>query len=50
MREMVAELGARVGATGGAIAVDREGRWGWARSTATMSWAVVDEDGEAHGV
>lgn len=50
VREMVAELGARVGVTGGAVAVDREGRWGWARSTATMSWAVVDEDGEEHGV
>ncbi len=42
-------LGARVGATGGAIAVDREGRWGWSRSTVTMSWAQVDAAGEVGG-
>ena len=51
-RSTVAALRARVGATGGAITVDRDGRWGWARSTATMSWALVDasnEGGEGGG-
>ncbi len=46
LRDGIEALHARLGSTGGAIAVDRGGRWGWARSTATMSWAVVDADGE----
>ncbi|MFT3770888.1 MAG: isoaspartyl peptidase/L-asparaginase [Minicystis sp.] len=50
VRAAIEELSARVAATGGAIAVDREGRWGWARSTATMSWAMVDETGEEAGI
>jgi beta-aspartyl-peptidase (threonine type) len=43
VREAIEELGTRVGVTGGIIAIDREGRWGWARSTETMSWAAVTE-------
>ena len=50
LRSAIEALHARVGATGGAIAVDRRGRWGWARSTATMSWAVVDAAGEDGGI
>ena len=45
--EAVAE---RAAATGGAIAVDRAGRWGLARTTDTMSWARVDEAGEEGGI
>jgi len=48
-RRTVLALHDRVHVTGGAITVDGEGRWGWARSTATMSWARVDAAGEAHG-
>jgi beta-aspartyl-peptidase (threonine type) len=43
-------VGARAGVTGGAICVDRSGRWGWARSTETMSWAFLDAEGEDSGV
>jgi beta-aspartyl-peptidase (threonine type) len=50
VRRQVAELGERLAAMGGVIAVDRAGRWGWARSTATMSWAMVDGAGEDGGV
>jgi len=49
-RSMIELLAARLGVTGGAIAVDREGRWGWARSTATMSWAAIDAEGEVGGI
>ncbi|APR78339.1 L-asparaginase [Minicystis rosea] len=49
-RSTIDELRARVGATGGVIAVDREGRWGFARSTATMSWATCDDDGDQAGI
>jgi beta-aspartyl-peptidase (threonine type) len=49
-RSVIEALGARVGATGGLIAVDREGRWGWARSTATMSWAAIDAEREVFGI
>jgi beta-aspartyl-peptidase (threonine type) len=48
VREAIEALGTRVGVTGGMIAVDREGEWGWARSTETMSWAVA-MDGEERG-
>jgi beta-aspartyl-peptidase (threonine type) len=50
VRAALEELSARIGVSGGAIAVDREGRWGWARSTATMSWALLDEAGEDGGI
>ncbi len=49
VRAAIASMAARVGASGGAIAVDRAGRWGWSRSTATMSWAKVDAAGEEGG-
>jgi beta-aspartyl-peptidase (threonine type) len=50
VRFAIEELAARVGSTGGAIGVDRSGRWGWSRSTPTMSWGMVDEDGEEGGI
>ena len=40
-RRAVAFLGTRVNASGGLILVDRGGRLGFARSTATMSWAAA---------
>lgn len=40
-RAVMARLSAKIGATGGLIAVDHARRWGFARSTATMSWALV---------
>jgi beta-aspartyl-peptidase (threonine type) len=49
-RAALEALEAKVGATGGLIAIDREGRWGWARCTETMSWAAVDAGGEHRGV
>jgi beta-aspartyl-peptidase (threonine type) len=49
-RAGIATLAARIGTTGGVIGVDREGRWGWSRSTTTMSWARVDATGEEGGV
>lgn len=49
-RGAIEELDARVGVTGGAIAIDREGRWGFARSTPTMSWAIADETGHDGGI
>lgn len=49
-RAVIEALSTRIGATGGAIGVDREGRWGWSRSTATMSWARVDAAGEDGGI
>ncbi len=50
LRAAIEALRARVGATGGAIGIDHRGRWGWARGTATMSWAVADGAGEDGGV
>ncbi len=44
-------LGGRVGGTGGLIVVDRAGRLGLARNTASMSWAAAGLAlGEASGV
>jgi beta-aspartyl-peptidase (threonine type) len=37
----IARLTAKIGTTGGLIAVDHAHRWGLARSTVTMSWALV---------
>jgi beta-aspartyl-peptidase (threonine type) len=37
----------RVSALGGLIVVDRRGALGWARTTETMSWAMVAEGGDA---
>jgi beta-aspartyl-peptidase (threonine type) len=50
LRSTIEALGARLGVSGGAVAVDREGRWGWSRSTETMSWAMVDASGEEGGI
>ncbi len=44
-QRVIDELLARVGGTGGIILVDRLGRVGHARSTATMSWGLA-RDGE----
>jgi beta-aspartyl-peptidase (threonine type) len=49
VRATIEALRSRVGASGGAIGIDRGGRWGWSRSTATMSWAKVDASGEDGG-
>jgi beta-aspartyl-peptidase (threonine type) len=46
-RAAIARLADRAGATGGVIAVDACGRLGWARSTATMSWAAAWQGEEA---
>jgi beta-aspartyl-peptidase (threonine type) len=48
-RAGVEQLAARLDARGGLITIDRQGRWGFARSTSTMSWAVVNEHGEDAG-
>jgi beta-aspartyl-peptidase (threonine type) len=45
-RAAIQRLHVRLGLTGGAIAIDRSGRFGLARSTATMSWAAAS----AHGI
>jgi beta-aspartyl-peptidase (threonine type) len=42
-RSVIRTLGVRMGATGGTILVDREGRVGWARNTLTMAWAAAGE-------
>jgi beta-aspartyl-peptidase (threonine type) len=49
-RAEIARALGRLGATGGLIAIDREGRWGIARSTVTMSWALAGELGEVSGI
>jgi L-asparaginase / beta-aspartyl-peptidase len=38
---VIARLSAKIGTSGGLIAVDHARRWGFARSTTTMSWALV---------
>ena len=45
VEEGIREL-ARLGGEGGAIAVDREGRAGFASNTPFMSWAMIDADGQ----
>ncbi|CAN93192.1 MULTISPECIES: isoaspartyl peptidase/L-asparaginase [Sorangium] len=47
---IIAHLAERLDITGGVIALDRTGRFGLARSTATMSWAAVGDWGEESGV
>jgi beta-aspartyl-peptidase (threonine type) len=50
-RAGIETLGARVGGMGGLILVDRLGRLGLARSTASMSWAAQGLSlGRASGV
>ena len=48
-RDVIADMAARVAATGGIILVDRAGGLGWARSTQTMTWAGAWDGGEAAG-
>lgn len=43
-RLAIGTLGARMGANGGLILVDRTGRLGWARNTRTMTWAAATAD------
>jgi beta-aspartyl-peptidase (threonine type) len=50
VRAALARLDARVGAHGGAIAVARDGRFGLARTTATMSWGFAGNSGERGGI
>jgi L-asparaginase / beta-aspartyl-peptidase len=51
VRQSIAAMGRRLGGTGGLIAIDRAGRLGLARNTATMSWAASGATlGEASGV
>jgi beta-aspartyl-peptidase (threonine type) len=50
VRAALAKLEARVGAHGGAIAATPAGRFGLARTTATMSWAFAGEHGERAGI
>ncbi|UQA58123.1 isoaspartyl peptidase/L-asparaginase [Polyangium aurulentum] len=50
LRRTIEHLRERVGSVGGAIAIDRNGRYGFARSTATMSWAAAWEEGEDAGI
>ena len=47
---VLARLTAKIGTTGGLIAVDRARRWGFARTTATMSWALVTATHEEAGI
>jgi beta-aspartyl-peptidase (threonine type) len=42
-RVAVRTLGARLGARGGLILIDRFGALGWARNSATMSWAATSQ-------
>ncbi|XXT23602.1 isoaspartyl peptidase/L-asparaginase [Sorangium sp. So ce429] len=49
-RGIIAHLAERLDMTGGVIAVDRDGRFGLARSTETMSWAAAGDWGEESGV
>lgn len=59
LRESLERLLVRLGKKGGAIAIDAAGRFGFARSTGTMSWAAVwapegdsgpDGEGEQSGI
>jgi beta-aspartyl-peptidase (threonine type) len=49
-RAAVHLLADRTAGTGGIILVDPLGRLGWARTTATMSWAAFTASGDASGV
>lgn len=50
LRDVLAILSDRGAATGGVIVIDRSGKYAWARSTSTMSWAVATSEGEASGI
>jgi beta-aspartyl-peptidase (threonine type) len=49
-RAAVHLLAERASGTGGVILVDHLGRLGWARTTATMSWAAFTATGDESGV
>jgi len=49
-RGAIDRLHSRLGFTGGAIAIDRTGRFGLARSTSTMSWAAACPNGIFAGI
>lgn len=49
-RGAIQRLRIRLGSTGGAIAIDRTGRFGLARSTGTMSWAAASANGIYAGI
>ncbi|MDC0743494.1 isoaspartyl peptidase/L-asparaginase [Polyangium mundeleinium] len=49
VRRSIEHLRARIGSTGGAIAIDPRGNYGLSRSTASMSWAATWAEGEASG-
>lgn len=43
-RKAITLMGERTGGAGGTIVIDRSGRMGWARNTATMSWSACASD------
>ena len=47
---VLSRLTAKIGTSGGLIAVDHARRWGLARSTVTMSWALVTGTREDAGI
>ncbi len=47
---VIARLTAKIGTNGGLIAVDHARRWGLARSTDTMSWALVTATRDDAGI
>lgn len=49
-RASIEELRDRVGATGGLIVLDAHGRFGWARSTPTMTFAIASREGVRSGI
>lgn len=50
LRERLVSGNGPLAPSGGLIAVAPDGRWGWARSTATMSWAVASDSEQAAGI
>lgn len=50
MRDALERMADRTGARGGVIVVCPDGRFGWARSTETMSWAICGEQIESAGI
>jgi L-asparaginase / beta-aspartyl-peptidase len=50
VRAAIERLWRRLAKTGGAIAIDRERRFGVARVTATLSWACAGDAGERSGI
>ncbi len=48
-KRVIERLGERIGSTAGVIAVGRDGRLSWARSTRTMTWAAEWDGGSECG-